>query len=126
MEQNRLEFLLKSDPLIARVYGGQYCRDDFPRIEENRLYLINTCLSTEKGEHWLICHSLIPKKIAWLCSAGTNPRSFPLLWKRVREANKTISMLPSKLQASQLTCCSVRISFAIYRGNHERHIEMCQ
>ena len=115
MDQDTLERLLKSNLLISSPYAGCYFRDTLPELEDDKVYLINTCFSSsEIGEHWCACDLRFPKKVLWLCSYNTRPRSFSLIWQRIKATNRTICCFDQRLQAPQLSNCSIFVCFFLY------------
>ena len=123
MNENRLEQILRSDPRIEQIYEGSFCRDNLPVLKPNRIYLINSDYSSGPGEHYILLgtlgspilgHKYSNKKIQWCCSYTTSPRSFPHIFKRIKDTGRTICTLRRRLQAPGATNCSIFTIFFAY------------
>ncbi|GFT83196.1 uncharacterized protein TNCV_3736581 [Trichonephila clavipes] len=75
MDTQTLLRLARSDPIIARRFGGVFVRDLLPN---NRGYyqsfIVNTDSSLEKGTHWQAMYFDENDKCTFFCSYGTDPR----------------------------------------------------
>ncbi|GFQ85286.1 uncharacterized protein TNCT_579341 [Trichonephila clavata] len=75
MDTQTLLRLARSDPIIARRFGGVFASDQLPNNRGYyRSFIVNTDSSLEKGTHWQAMFFDEADKCTFFCSYGTDPR----------------------------------------------------
>ena len=117
MEQKVLENIFQNDPLSQFFYGGCYFQDTLPKLTIGKFFLLNTSFQKSPiGEHWIGIDLRFKNKIMWLCSYNTKPRSYKLVWQRLKQlGNFTICCFPKRLQCPTVTNCGIFVAFMIYQ-----------
>ena len=105
---------LQRDELVAEHFGGLFCSDEIQDLAPRKVYVCNTATKNEDYGHFLLYHTMKPNgTVELLCSAATNYKEYPCLYKKLINyaKNTKIYTFPKRMQANYSTSCGNYVSF---------------
>ncbi|GFQ89000.1 uncharacterized protein TNCT_458131 [Trichonephila clavata] len=120
MDTQTLLRLARSDPIIARRFGGVFASDQLPNNRGYyRSFIVNTDSSLEKGTHWQAMFFDEADKCTFFCSYGTDPRE-TLKFLSIKIRQKWNGIRKSyNISERHLVGCFVSIFYGIYLENYQ-------